>query len=142
VRPEIQAKTQIGAARKMKSGLRNKDEPKIKELLMPELEIVTIQVVLTASMSLRIPMEERVASGTNLRTRNSAFQVKRLDEAGYWLAGSIQNSVVAGRIIKSISSVPSEFARDQSVVPLEWCDQRLIGTAAADGDYADIYSSA
>jgi len=27
-------------------------------------------------------------------------------------------------------------------VPLEWCDQRLIGTAAADGDYADIYSSA
>jgi RES domain-containing protein len=26
-------------------------------------------------------------------------------------------------------------------VPLEWCDQRLIGTAAADGDYADIYSS-
>jgi hypothetical protein len=26
-------------------------------------------------------------------------------------------------------------------VPLDWCDQRLIGTAAADGDYADIYSS-
>lgn len=26
-------------------------------------------------------------------------------------------------------------------VPLEWCDQRLIGTSAADGDYADIYSS-
>jgi hypothetical protein len=30
------------------------------------------------------------------------------------LAGSIQNSVVAGWIIKSISNVPSEFARDQS----------------------------
>jgi hypothetical protein len=27
-------------------------------------------------------------------------------------------------------------------VPLEWCDQRLIGTASVDGDYADIYSSA
>jgi hypothetical protein len=27
-------------------------------------------------------------------------------------------------------------------VPLEWCDQRLIGTASADGDYAGIYSSA
>jgi hypothetical protein len=26
-------------------------------------------------------------------------------------------------------------------VPVEWCDQRLIGCAAADGDYADIYSS-
>lgn len=27
-------------------------------------------------------------------------------------------------------------------VPLEWRDHRLIGTASADGDYADIYSSA
>lgn len=27
-------------------------------------------------------------------------------------------------------------------VPLEWCEQRLIGSAAADGDYADIYTSA
>lgn len=26
-------------------------------------------------------------------------------------------------------------------VPLEWCDQRLVGTASVDGDYADIYSS-
>ena len=28
------------------------------------------------------------------------------------------------------------------VIPREWCDQRLIGTAEADGEYADIYSSA
>jgi hypothetical protein len=27
------------------------------------------------------------------------------------------------------------------VVPREWCDQRLIGTADAQGDYADMYSS-
>jgi hypothetical protein len=64
----------------MKSGLRNRDEPKIKELLMPELEIVTIQVVQTASMSLRIPMEERVARETNLRTRNSAFPGSKVQQ--------------------------------------------------------------
>jgi RES domain len=28
------------------------------------------------------------------------------------------------------------------MVPREWCDQRLIGIADADGEYADIYSSA
>jgi hypothetical protein len=92
VRPEIQGKAQIGAARKMKSGLRNKDEPKIKELLMPEPEIVTIQVVQRASMSLRIPMEERVAYETNLRTRNSAFQVK------IWVQRSVSYCRRSGRV--------------------------------------------
>jgi hypothetical protein len=67
---------QTGAAKKMKSGLKNKDEPKIRELRMPELAIATIQVVRMASMSLQPRMEERAASGTNRLTGNLAVQGK------------------------------------------------------------------
>jgi RES domain len=41
----------------------------------------------------------------------------------------------------------SEIEGEDDFVPLgqlppEWCEQRLVGIAAADGDYADIYTSA
>jgi hypothetical protein len=65
VKPEIPARTQTGAVKKMKSGPRNKDEQKIRELRKLELEIATKQAVQTASMSLQLKMEERAASGTN-----------------------------------------------------------------------------
>jgi hypothetical protein len=49
----------------MKNGeLRKQDEPKIKELLMPEHEIVTIQVAQAVSTFLQLRMDERAASGT------------------------------------------------------------------------------
>jgi hypothetical protein len=49
----------------MKKGeLRKQDEPKIKELLMPEHEIVTIQVAQAVSTFLQLPMDERAAPGT------------------------------------------------------------------------------
>jgi len=48
-----------------KDGLRKHDEPKIKELRTPALEIATIQVARAASTSLRLLMEERAASETN-----------------------------------------------------------------------------
>jgi hypothetical protein len=50
-------------ARTKKDVLRKHDEPKIKELRKPEPEIAAIQVAQAASMSLRLPMEERAASG-------------------------------------------------------------------------------
>jgi hypothetical protein len=48
---------------------------KIKELRKPEHEIAAIQVAQAASMSLRLPMEERAASGTNRLNSNLAVQV-------------------------------------------------------------------
>jgi hypothetical protein len=65
VKPEIRARTQTGAVKKMKSGPRNKDEQKIRESLKLELEIATKQAVQTANMSLQLKTEERAASGTN-----------------------------------------------------------------------------
>jgi hypothetical protein len=65
VQREIPGKTPLGA-RKMNGARRKLDEPKIKELRKPEHEIAAIQVAQAASMSLRLPMEERAAFGTDV----------------------------------------------------------------------------
>jgi hypothetical protein len=60
----------------MKSGLRNKDAPKIKESRKPELAIATIQVARAASMSLQLRTEGRAALGTKDLNCNFSVQIK------------------------------------------------------------------
>jgi hypothetical protein len=77
--PEILVK--MLTVRTKKDALRKHDEPKINELRMPALEIVTIPAAQAASTSLQLLMGKRAALGTKELTGDTVLSPRMTETA-------------------------------------------------------------